>query len=176
MNSPQISDSPRLPGILRLPLVAVPAPLRSALISRSLNSLFATHVQEGELDFLQGRQINIDIEDAGLQFSLRLEQQHLRADRPSARPDLRISGKLYAFLLLAAREEDADTLFFRREIKTQGDTELGLYVKNFLDGLELETLPGSRQLDRLIRGALKLANLPKPGLPLPRAIQQKLGA
>lgn len=167
MKASQNSDHPRLPAILRLPLKIVPAPLSSAVISKSLNTLFATQLQEDELDFMRGQQINIDIEDAGLEFSVRLDQQHLVADRPVARPDLHISGKVYAFLLLAAREEDADTLFFRREIKTQGDTELGLYVKNFLDGIDLEALPASRLLDSLTRGAIRLARSPKPSLPTP---------
>ncbi len=167
MTASQNPDHPRLPRALRLPLDIIPAPLSSAVIGKTLNKLFAVQLAEDELDFLQGRQVNIDIDDAGLSFSVRLAQQRLVAGRPAARPDLCISGSIYAFLQLAAREEDADTLFFRREIKTQGDTELGLYVKNFLDGIDLEALPASKLIDQLMHGALKLARLPKPHLPLP---------
>ena len=35
------------------------------------------------------------------------------------------------------RKEDPDTLFFSRRQSMQGDTELGLLLKNTLDALEL---------------------------------------
>ena len=38
---------------------------------------------------------------------------------------------------LAMRKEDPDTLFFSRRLSMQGDTELGLLLKNTLDSLEL---------------------------------------
>ena len=40
------------------------------------------------------------------------------------------------FALLAARKEDPDTLFFSRRLVMEGDTELGLLVKNTLDAIE----------------------------------------
>lgn len=40
-----------------------------------------------------------------------------------------ISGNWREFLLLASRQEDPDTLFFRRRLQIDGDTELGLAVK-----------------------------------------------
>jgi predicted lipid carrier protein YhbT len=45
-------------------------------------------------------------------------------------------------LLLATRREDPDTLFFNRRLRLSGNTELGLYVKNFLDSLEPQELLG----------------------------------
>ncbi|MGC2048204.1 MAG: SCP2 sterol-binding domain-containing protein, partial [Gallionella sp.] len=41
------------------------------------------------------------------------------------------------FLMLALRKEEPDTLFFSRRLCMEGDTELGLLVKNTLDTLEL---------------------------------------
>jgi predicted lipid carrier protein YhbT len=41
------------------------------------------------------------------------------------------------FVLLALRKEDPDTLFFDRQLVIEGDTELGLIVKNALDRVEL---------------------------------------
>jgi O2-independent ubiquinone biosynthesis accessory factor UbiT len=46
-------------------------------------------------------------------------------------------------LLIAARKEDPDTLFFQRRLKIEGDTELGLEVKNLIDGIDIEQLPHS---------------------------------
>ena len=40
-----------------------------------------------------------------------------------------------------ARREDPDTLFFQRLLAIEGDTALGLEIKNFLDRLEWEALP-----------------------------------
>jgi predicted lipid carrier protein YhbT len=43
-----------------------------------------------------------------------------------------------------AREEDPDTLFFGRRLLMEGDTDLGLLVKNTLDGVELPRLDPAR--------------------------------
>ena len=56
-------------------------------------------------------------------------------------PDLAFRANLSAFLQVASRQEDPDTLFFNRELSIEGDTELGLIVKNMLDAIELPALP-----------------------------------
>jgi predicted lipid carrier protein YhbT len=76
-----------------------------------------------------------------LRFSLTLVENRLRVMRTPRDGDLEISGTAYAFLQLATRVEDTDTLFFRRHLRTCGDTELGLYVKNLLDSMDLDTMP-----------------------------------
>ena len=58
--------------------------------------------------------------------------------------DLTIAATGPDFLKLAQRKEDADTLFFSRRLSMEGDTELGLVVKNTLDALELPVLNLSR--------------------------------
>ena len=69
-----------------------------------------------------------------------------RAPGPNA-PDLTISASARDFLALARREEDPDTLFFSRRLSMEGDTELGLMVKNTLDALELPVFdPGALRL------------------------------
>lgn len=50
--------------------------------------------------------------------------------------DLIFRANLSAFLRLLIRQEDPDTLFFNRELTIEGDTELGLIVKNMLDAIE----------------------------------------
>ena len=47
-------------------------------------------------------------------------------------------------------------LVFRRQLKTTGDTDLGMHVNNFLDGLEPETLPYHRVIDRILRRSNRL--------------------
>jgi predicted lipid carrier protein YhbT len=158
MNSIAEDRHPQLPALARLPLQYAPLKLKSFIISRALNTLFAIHLAEDELEFLEGRRMNINISDAGLSFSVTLENGRLQAHRAVNEPDLSIEGLIYTFLLLGTRREDSDTLFFRRQLKTQGDTELGLYLKNFLDGLEPETLPLHRILDPLMQKSLALAD------------------
>ena len=43
--------------------------------------------------------------------------------------DVSFSGNANDLVLIAARKEDPDTLFFQRRLRIEGDTELGLYVK-----------------------------------------------
>src|SRR3546814_14456374 len=52
-----------------------------------------------------------------------------------------VRGTATDLLLLAARLEDADTLFFQRRLVLAGDTELGLTVRNLLDRLPWEAVP-----------------------------------
>ncbi len=47
-----------------------------------------------------------------------------------------IRGSLAAFKTLAERQQDPDQLFFQRRLIIEGDTELGLALKNLLDSLE----------------------------------------
>ena len=61
--------------------------------------------------------------------------------RPQREPDLAFAANLSAYLQLLARQEDPDTLFFNRELSIEGDTELGLIVKNMLDAVEWPKLP-----------------------------------
>jgi len=120
--------------------------------------MFAAPLAAGDLGFLAQRVVNINVSDADLKFSVRLEQDKFCADKEVPEADLSIEGTVYTFMLLATRKEDADTLFFRRQLKTSGDTELGLYVKNFLDGLEPETLPYHRTIDPILRKSLAVAD------------------
>ena len=55
--------------------------------------------------------------------------------------DVCISGESPDFVLLATRQADPDTLFFQRRIRIEGDTELGLGVKNTMDSMDWDDLP-----------------------------------
>ena len=52
---------------------------------------------------------------------------------PFVRADVTVRAGLLDYLALARRAEDPDTLFFSRRLVIEGDTELGLVVKNALD-------------------------------------------
>jgi predicted lipid carrier protein YhbT len=130
--------SPRLPSLLTLPFGLIPPRLNSAVLAQILNRALKPELDEGELEFLDHRVMRIGVDDARLTYRLTLRQGRLEAARPGARDDLSIEGNTFEFLLLATRREDPDTLFFNRRLRLGGDTELGLYVKNLLDSIELE--------------------------------------
>ncbi len=157
-NSTTTRALPELPSIAKKPLTWVPMPIKTGAITSAMNIMFATPLEAGELGFLAQRVMNVIVTDAGLRFSVRLDKYKLRAGNEVAEADVTIEGTIYTFLLLATRKEDADTLFFHRQLKTSGNTELGLHVKNFLDGLEPETLPYYRTIDPILRTSLAVAD------------------
>lgn len=56
--------------------------------------------------------------------------------------DVSFSASGDDLLLIAGRKQDPDTLFFQRRLKIEGDTELGLELKNLIDAIDIEHLPG----------------------------------
>lgn len=136
----------RLAG-LRIPAFTVPAPLArivarlpqqvptQALVS-ALNLALGRILPREQLEPLAGRRLRIRVRDAGLTLDFTLAEQGFRRAAGTAVPDLVISASARDFLALALREEDADTLFFSRRLLMEGDTELGLLVKNTLDAVD----------------------------------------
>lgn len=53
----------------------------------------------------------------------------------NAQADVSFSADASDLLMIAARKQDPDTLFFQRRLVIEGDTELGLYVKNLMEPL-----------------------------------------
>ena len=143
---------PKLPPILAFPMNFVPTTLNSTILVTVLNKIFVDILQEGELDFLKKKILLIKIQDAGLEFRLTMVGDRLIVCNHRS-PDISIEGKLYDFLLLLTRREDPDTLFFNRRLRLGGSTELGLYLKNFLDSLEPEEYLGSffKYLEKIVQ-------------------------
>lgn len=123
-----------------------------------LNRMFAAPLADGELDFLDGHTVTVCVDDIALRFSVTKQNKRLHVLRSACDGDLQISGTAYAFMQLATRSEDTDTLFFRRHLATSGDTELGLYVKNLLDGMDLDDMPLQPMLGRCLRLTLRAAD------------------
>lgn len=121
---------PRLAGLVeRLP-VAPPSLAFSAVANRVLWPALQT------LDWqpLIGRRYAIRVRDLGLRLGFTVTPRGFAQD--GGTPDLTITASARDFLLLLARREDPDTLFFSRRLISEGDTELGLVAKNLLDALE----------------------------------------
>lgn len=138
---------PRLPTVdqvlpvLAVPLRLVPFPVQRMPLQLALEQLFRARVAEGGLDFLAGRCLAIEIGDLGWRWPIGLQRGRLQVLERTHPADVTIRGASPAFLAMASKLEDPDTLFFQRRLVIEGDTELGLGVKNFLAGLDEEQLP-----------------------------------
>lgn len=146
---------PVFPRPLSLPFALLPDALHGRAVVVALNRIFAAALREGELDFMQDRSLRITVEDMQLSFCLTLSQDRLTALQTSV-ADLSISGNLHTFMLMAARRADPDTLFFQRLLRMEGDTELGLALKNFLAAQDMDERWLTRQMENLLQRALPL--------------------
>jgi predicted lipid carrier protein YhbT len=127
----------------------VPFVCQRTVIETVAARVFAQPLKDGAFDLLQGRWLRLEVTDLRLAWCLSCVNGRLRvAQRPGF--DVCIRGNWRDFLLLASRQEDPDTLFFRRRLVIEGDTDLGLGVKNLLDALDPDDLPPA--LWRALRG------------------------
>ena len=94
------------------------------------------------LALLEGRTFLVEVLDTGGQANFTYRDGLFRPlfSAPQT-PDLCFRANLSAFMQMLARQEDPDTLFFNRELSIEGDTELGLVVKNMLDAVEWPQMP-----------------------------------
>jgi predicted lipid carrier protein YhbT len=82
---------------------------------------------------LAGKVLRLEI--AGLGFGPQLTLDFIGLRPAFGKPDVTIRASLSDYLALALRREDPDTLFFTRRLVIEGDTALGLELKNALDAL-----------------------------------------
>ncbi len=132
---------PNATKLLQLPAKLLPRELHSRGLTLLLNRLLAEPLANGELDFLQDQVLQIEVIDLSLDYRLSLKNNKLVAASPDAAPKVRFGGNAREFLLLALNKEDPDTLFFQRRLQLEGDTELGLEIKNMLYSLDDNLLP-----------------------------------
>jgi predicted lipid carrier protein YhbT len=127
--------SHRLPPAVPRFLSRLPAKPGSWAFARALNAALAKRLDTETRSALDGRRLRLAVADAGLAFDFRWHGKAFEALAPGA-ADLVIKASLHDLALLAARKEDPDTLFFSRRLVMEGDTELGLMIKNTLDAID----------------------------------------
>lgn len=123
------------------------------LLVGALNLALDRILPRERLQPLIGKRLLIAVTDAGLSLRFSLTHCGFVPSLERAEPDLRISAATRDFLALVLREEDPDTLFFSRRLLMEGDTDLGLLVKNTLDAVELpdfSNLSPAHVLNRLL--------------------------
>ena len=126
-----------LPAPVGKLLSCLPSYPGSLLFATGLNLVLTDALPADVKQTLEGRKLRIAVSDAGIAFDFRCRQGRFHPCRRDGESDLAICASAQDFLLLAQRREDPDTLFFSRRLTMEGDTELGLMVKNALDAFEL---------------------------------------
>ncbi|MDX1442896.1 MAG: SCP2 sterol-binding domain-containing protein [Gammaproteobacteria bacterium] len=133
-------DCPRLPDSIGEVVSRLPgAPLR-VISERVVRHVLAEAIAGGDLVELENREVAICVDDLGIRLGFTLQQGQLKAT-PGLAADVMIRGPFAAFAWLAAKKSDADSLFFNRQLSMEGDTELGLTIKNLLDATDIDALP-----------------------------------
>lgn len=128
----------RVPQSLAQALGHLPRYPGSLLFVTGLNLVLARHLHPDTLHMLEGRSLRIHVADAQVCFDYTWRDRAFRAARHGdAEPDLTLRADAVDFYHLLQRTEDPDTLFFSRRLVIEGDTELGLMVKNTLDSIDL---------------------------------------
>lgn len=151
MNTP---PSRAVPGPVGALLARLPAYPGSMLLTTALNVGLTPRLPEDVRALLLHRKMRIHVRDARLTFDFTWEGQGFRACAGGSQADLTISAIAHDFMLLAQRKEDPDTLFFSRRLAMEGDTELGLVVKNALDAMELPVFDPQQWAPRRVFAAL----------------------
>ena len=142
-----------IPQPVRILVSLLPRYPHSLIFTRVINLALKDQLRDEVWQPLHGKRVCIRVRDAGIAFHFTLGASGLIARHAAAQPDLAISASAQDFFLLALRKEDPDTLFFSRRLVMEGDTELGLLVKNTLDAIEsplfnLDLLAPVRVLER----------------------------
>ena len=154
------------PSLMRVPVKLAPFALKRQVLEQVLSWQFRQALAEGELEFLEGRWLSIHVRDIGLLWYTSVVDGRLVVSQ-QADADVSFSADASDLLMIAARKQDPDTLFFQRRLVIEGDTELGLYVKNLMDAIELEQMPKALRVM-----LLQLADFVEAGLKSPQKPEQ----
>ena len=154
------------PSLMSVPVKLAPFALKRQVLEQVLSWQFRQALAEGELEFLEGRWLSIHVRDIGLLWYTSVVDGRLVVSQ-QADADVSFSADASDLLMIAARKQDPDTLFFQRRLVIEGDTELGLYVKNLMDAIELEQMPKALRVM-----LLQLADFVEAGLKSPQKPEQ----
>lgn len=119
----------------------IPFRLQQLTLESILPKVFAEALLDGDLDCLENKAIEIFVNDLNTGWNIGLVEGEVSVTPALGDADVTISGNAHEFFLLLSRQEDPDTLFFQRRLSIEGDTELGLEVKNLMDGIDPDSLP-----------------------------------
>ncbi|MCP4955461.1 ubiquinone anaerobic biosynthesis accessory factor UbiT [Photobacterium aquimaris] len=129
------------PALLRVPVKLTPFAIQKKMMLDGLAMVFKEALEDGDFEFLEDRWLKVEVRDLELQWFISYQDEKLVVAEQCEHHDVSFSGECNDLVLIAARKEDPDTLFFQRRLRIEGDTELGLEVKNLMDSIDLDSLP-----------------------------------
>lgn len=120
---------------LRSVVVRLPTEPPSFVLARVLDRVLLPKLPADARAALGDRTVEVEISDLGLRVRLQLAAQGFRVAPSRSETALRIVAPTKSYLRLLRGEDDADRLFFERALVMEGDTEMGLVLKNTLDAI-----------------------------------------
>jgi O2-independent ubiquinone biosynthesis accessory factor UbiT len=118
-------------------LRVIPDKIHAKIISRCINHMLRGQELKKRLWELEGKSVCINIKDAQTRFHFLIQGGHLKSASDTI-SNVTITGDSTDFWKLATQKEDPDTLFFRRSLSIEGETETGVHIKNIMDSLEYD--------------------------------------
>ena len=109
-------------------------------LEKTLNEVFAEEIADGDFDIMLNKALRIQLKRLPIGLSIRFDGNGFKRVY-GIQGDVIITAKAQDFLELIRRKTDPDTLFFQRRMSIDGNTELGLTIKNILDAMDFERLP-----------------------------------
>ena len=148
------------PKVLAIPSAFIPFNMQAKLLVRLLGKMFEEAIEDGDLDFLEDKWLKVTVNDLKLTWYISFKHENFIVSETCDKEDVSFSGNSNEFILIAGRREDPDTLFFQRRLSIQGDTELGLEIKNLLDNIEMDKLSdftqkGIKYMSGFVQGGLQ---------------------
>jgi O2-independent ubiquinone biosynthesis accessory factor UbiT len=121
---------------LRRVVERLPVQPPSFVLARVLDRVLLPRLPADALAALDQRTVEVVVSDLGLRVRLQLDADGFRVAPARSAVVLRIVAPAQSYLRLLRGQDDADRLFFERALVMEGDTEMGLVLKNTLDAIE----------------------------------------
>ena len=122
---------------LRALFARLPARPPAMALATALNFTLRPRLSEAHRTMLHRRVVLIGVTDAGIECRISWSGTRFVAHDRGTPHDVAIRASMRDFHALAFHTEDPDTLFFQRRLRIEGDTALGLGIKNLLDSVEM---------------------------------------
>lgn len=139
MQTARFLPLPAFPPMLARVNARLPAWSFSAAFVAVLNRFAWGALCGLDWEALKGRRFCVHVRDLGLKAYFSVGADGFAA-QVNEQADVSFTADVEDFVRLALRLEDPDTLFFNRRLVIEGNTDLGLTVKNMLDAVELDEL------------------------------------
>ena len=127
-----------LPAPLAFIARRLPETPPSFALATALNLVRPKLWPDEDFSWMSGKTVRLAISDLDRGVTVHFDGERFGCTSQPA--DVTLGASLADYLILARRQEDPDTLFFQRRLTIEGDTEVGLALKNLLDATDVSSL------------------------------------